>query len=216
MHDGPPDVVHEERVAGEDEPGLLRPATAIGDDVGVVRRRVARRRHRGDERVPELDQLTVVERAVWEVDLRARREVRGGAGGRHELGETRDVVGLDVGLEHGHDLAGRRRALDVGLDQLDVRVDDRQRAVRRAPEQVARAGGRLVEERSQDHRLAILLPPGSGLTPRPPGGTTSRAMFELVVNTYTSLKYVHVLSAVVWVGGACTVQAFAIRISATG
>ena len=30
-------------------------------------------------------------------------------------------------------------------------------------------------------------------------------MFELVVNTYNSLKYVHVLSAVVWVGGACTV-----------
>jgi len=41
-------------------------------------------------------------------------------------------------------------------------------------------------------------------------------MFELVVNTYNSLKYVHVLSAVVWVGGACTIQAFAIRISATG
>jgi uncharacterized membrane protein len=41
-------------------------------------------------------------------------------------------------------------------------------------------------------------------------------MFELVVNTYSSLKFVHVVSAVVWVGGACTVQALAIRISATG
>jgi uncharacterized membrane protein len=41
-------------------------------------------------------------------------------------------------------------------------------------------------------------------------------MFELVVSTYNSLKFVHVVSAVVWVGGACTVQAFAIRISATG
>lgn len=41
-------------------------------------------------------------------------------------------------------------------------------------------------------------------------------MPELVVNTYTSLKFVHVLSAVVWVGGACTLQAFAIRISASG
>jgi uncharacterized membrane protein len=41
-------------------------------------------------------------------------------------------------------------------------------------------------------------------------------MPELVVNTYNSLKFVHVLSAVVWVGGACTLQAFAIRISATG
>jgi uncharacterized membrane protein len=39
---------------------------------------------------------------------------------------------------------------------------------------------------------------------------------ELVVNTYTSLKFVHVLSAVVWVGGACTLQAFAIRITGTG
>jgi uncharacterized membrane protein len=41
-------------------------------------------------------------------------------------------------------------------------------------------------------------------------------MSELVVNTYTSLKFVHVLSAVVWVGGACTLQTFAIRINATG
>ena len=41
-------------------------------------------------------------------------------------------------------------------------------------------------------------------------------MAELVVNTYNSLKFVHVLSAVVWVGGACTLQAFAIRITATG
>lgn len=41
-------------------------------------------------------------------------------------------------------------------------------------------------------------------------------MFELVVNTYNSLKFVHVLSAVVWVGGACTLQTFAIRINGTG
>src|SRR4029078_12207578 len=41
-------------------------------------------------------------------------------------------------------------------------------------------------------------------------------MTELVINTYTSLKFVHVLSAVVWVGGACTLQAFAIRTSASG
>jgi len=39
---------------------------------------------------------------------------------------------------------------------------------------------------------------------------------ELVVNTYNSLKFVHVLSAVVWVGGAATLQVFAIRITASG
>jgi uncharacterized membrane protein len=41
-------------------------------------------------------------------------------------------------------------------------------------------------------------------------------VYELVINTYNSLKFVHVLSAVVWVGGACTLQAFAIRINGTG
>ena len=41
-------------------------------------------------------------------------------------------------------------------------------------------------------------------------------MYELVVNTYNSLKFVHVLSAVVWVGGACTLKTFAIRINGTG
>jgi len=41
-------------------------------------------------------------------------------------------------------------------------------------------------------------------------------MYALVVNTYNSLKFVHVLSAVVWVGGACTLQTFAIRINGTG
>jgi len=41
-------------------------------------------------------------------------------------------------------------------------------------------------------------------------------VYELVVNTYNSLKFVHVLSAVVWVGGACTLQTFAIRINGTG
>ena len=41
-------------------------------------------------------------------------------------------------------------------------------------------------------------------------------MAELVVNTYNSLKFVHVLSAVIWVGGASTLQAFAIRITASG
>lgn len=41
-------------------------------------------------------------------------------------------------------------------------------------------------------------------------------MPELIVSTYTSLKFVHVLSAVVWVGGASTLQAFAMRISTSG
>jgi uncharacterized membrane protein len=41
-------------------------------------------------------------------------------------------------------------------------------------------------------------------------------MPELLVTTYTSLKFVHVLFAVVWVGGASTLQVLAMRISASG
>jgi uncharacterized membrane protein len=41
-------------------------------------------------------------------------------------------------------------------------------------------------------------------------------MPELLVNTYTSLKFVHVFFAVVWVGGAATLQVLAMRISASG
>lgn len=34
-------------------------------------------------------------------------------------------------------------------------------------------------------------------------------MIELALNHYNALKFVHVLAAVVWVGGACTVQVYA-------
>jgi uncharacterized membrane protein len=35
-------------------------------------------------------------------------------------------------------------------------------------------------------------------------------MIELALTHYTAFKFVHVLSAVVWVGGACTVQVYAL------
>lgn len=35
-------------------------------------------------------------------------------------------------------------------------------------------------------------------------------MIALALTHYTALKFVHVLSAVVWVGGACTVQVYAL------
>ena len=36
-------------------------------------------------------------------------------------------------------------------------------------------------------------------------------MIELALNHYSALMFVHVLSAIVWVGGACTVQVYALR-----
>jgi uncharacterized membrane protein len=41
------------------------------------------------------------------------------------------------------------------------------------------------------------------------------AVIELVLTHYNALKFVHVLAAVVWVGGACTVQVYAFRALAT-
>jgi len=35
-------------------------------------------------------------------------------------------------------------------------------------------------------------------------------VIELAFNNYNALKFVHVLAAVVWVGGACTVQVYAL------
>jgi hypothetical protein len=62
-------VSDEKRVAGEDEPRLLGPASHIGDDVGVVRGSVAGRCDRTDERVSEFDDLVVFEFHMVEVDF---------------------------------------------------------------------------------------------------------------------------------------------------
>ena len=40
-------------------------------------------------------------------------------------------------------------------------------------------------------------------------------MIELALTHYTALKFVHVLAAVVWVGGACTVQVYALLATRT-
>ena len=68
-------------------------------------------------------------------------------GARHELGQPGDVVGLHVRVEHRDDpgaLGLRER--DVLVDQVDVRVDDGERAMGLAPEQVRGAGGLVVQQ----------------------------------------------------------------------
>ena len=56
--------------------GSRRAAPPVGDRVGVMGGRVARRRDRGHERVPELDHLAVGERDVLELDAGVRRAGR--------------------------------------------------------------------------------------------------------------------------------------------
>ena len=81
-------------------------------------------------------------------------QVGGRAGALDQLGQPGDVVGLHVGLEHG----GDRRALrlgegDVVVDQVDVGVDDRELSLALAAEQVGGAGGLVVEQLAEEHRV---------------------------------------------------------------
>ena len=73
MQVGAADVTDKKRVAREHEPGLFRSPALIRHDVGVVRGRMARRRHRSYERVPELDHVVVGQCRVHELDLGPRR-----------------------------------------------------------------------------------------------------------------------------------------------
>ena len=96
-------VPDQERVAAEHQPGLLRAATTVGDDVGVVRGSVARCRDRGHHGVPELDDVAVGEGSMLKVDSRPGGQIAGGPGPLDERREPRDMVCLDVRLEDRRD-----------------------------------------------------------------------------------------------------------------
>ena len=148
-------VADEQRVAGEHEPRLVA-AGVVGDQVGVMGERVARRGDRLELGVAELDDLAVGERVMLELDPGALGQVGGRAGALDELRQPRDVVGLDVRLEHGDDRdALRLGQRDVVVDEIDVRVDDRELAVRLAAEQVGGAGGLVVEELAEVHGTKV-------------------------------------------------------------
>jgi hypothetical protein len=142
-------IADEERIAGEHEPWLVCPSPPIGDCIGVMSGRVPRCRHRCHERVPELDDVTVDECDVLEFDSRVGRQVGGRARARDELGQAGQVVRLHVRLEDRHDgRAQRRRRGEVVIDDLGVRVDDRELGMPAATEQVAGTGGRVVQKRA--------------------------------------------------------------------
>jgi len=146
---GSTDVADQERVAAEHEPGLLGAAASVGYGVGVVGRRVSRRCDRGHERVAELDRFTVDECDVLERNSRIGRQVGGRTGALDQSGQPRDVVRLYVRLEDGNDRRpqfGRRGQIVV--DQIRVRIDHRQLAVRAAAEQVAGTRACVVQERT--------------------------------------------------------------------
>jgi hypothetical protein len=85
---------------------------------------VPRRCEGTDDGVAELDDLTVREHCMFELHAGADGQVGGRSGGLDQRGEPRDVIGLDVRLEHGRDRSARALGrLEVALDELDVRID---------------------------------------------------------------------------------------------
>ena len=104
-------VANEQRVAGQHEPRVIA-AGVVGDEVGVVRERVAGGRDRRDLDVAERDHVAVAQRVVLELDTRAIGQVRGRAGAGDQIGQAGDVVGLHVRLEDRDDrrALGARRA----------------------------------------------------------------------------------------------------------
>jgi hypothetical protein len=131
-----PIVSDQQRVPGQHQPGLIR-TTVVGDQVGMMRRRVPGRRDRLDLGVAELHDLAVGEWVVVELDAGAGRQEGPGVGALDQCRQAGDVVGLQVRVEDRHD----RNALGLGqgdviVDQVDVRVDHGELTVTDTAEQV--------------------------------------------------------------------------------
>src|SRR5206468_8158533 len=100
---GAPDIPDKKRVAGKDEPGLLCSPSPVSDEVGMVRRRVPRRGEDANDGVSKLDDGTITEGGMGELDPRLRWKVGHRSRRLHERREPRDVVGLHMRLEDGRD-----------------------------------------------------------------------------------------------------------------
>ena len=105
-----------------------------------------------DLSVAEPNHLAVGERMMIKLNTRSGRQIRRGARAPDQLAHPGDVVGLHVRVEHRHD----RRALrlgqpDVCIDQVDVRLDDRQLRIGLAPKHVRGARRLVVKQLPEEH-----------------------------------------------------------------
>ena len=116
-----PRVADQQGVARQGEPGVVA-TRPVRHDVGVVGGSVPGRGDRAQLGVAELDDLAVGQGDVLEVDTGALREVRGRAGALDQRRQSRDVVCLNVCLQHRDDRhALRLRDPDVIVDEIRVR-----------------------------------------------------------------------------------------------
>jgi hypothetical protein len=110
-----------------------------------------------DLRVAEANPPAVVERVMVEVDARAGRQVGRRTGAQHQVGKAGDVVGLEVGLQDGDDShALRLGERHVFVDEIHVRVDDRELPMRCTAEHVRGACRVVVEQLAEEH-LGLLI-----------------------------------------------------------
>ena len=148
---GPAGVADQQRVAAQHHPGIVD-ASVVGDEVGVMGGGVARRRDRFDLGVADPHDIAVGKWLVIELDPGPGRQIWSGAGALDQRRHPREVVGLDVRLQHGGDPGALGLGeLDVGVDQIDVGVYDRQLALALAAQQVGGAGRFVVEELAEEH-----------------------------------------------------------------
>jgi hypothetical protein len=117
-----------------------------------VGRSVSRGRDRAHACVPELDLRGVVQLFVLELDTGLRRQVRRRPGRVDESRQARDVIGLHVRLEDGHDRrTGTLGLIEVCADERLVRIDHGELPLGQAAEQIRRTRRLRVQKRTQDH-----------------------------------------------------------------
>ena len=120
-------VADQQRVAGQHEPRLVA-ARVVGDEVGVMRERVAGRGDRLHLGVAELDDLAVGERVMLELDAGALRQIRASrrCARRARAARRRGRPARACRTPRRSATPCALGERDVLVDEVDVRVDDRE------------------------------------------------------------------------------------------
>ena len=146
----PGGVADEQRVSGEDDPGI-RTSSAVAHREAVVLRPVTGRMDASQDDVSEHDLVAVLERVVRVFRLRRRVDAHGNAVLEGEPAVPGKVVGVRVGLDHADDAdVVPLGLLDVLLDR-ERRVDDDGLTGSRIADDVRRTPERIVDELREDH-----------------------------------------------------------------